>query len=93
MANERRRFVYLSLMARSLAMRPGEARLVNTVLAFGLFAAILIGWQVAVRALQIPDIILPLAHAGPLLGGSRICSMVGLRRHAVRLQHSVRRGP
>ena len=29
------------------------------MLAFGLFAAILIGWQVAVRVLHIPDIILP----------------------------------
>jgi NitT/TauT family transport system permease protein len=59
MAHERRRFVYLSLMARSLAIRPGEARLVNSVLALALFAAILIGWQVTVRVLHIPDIILP----------------------------------
>ena len=58
-ATERRRFVYLSLMARSLAMRPGEARLVNTLWALGLFAAILAGWEAAVRILHIPDIILP----------------------------------
>jgi NitT/TauT family transport system permease protein len=46
-------------MCRSLALRPGEARLVNAAWALGLFALILAGWQLAVRALQIPDIILP----------------------------------
>jgi NitT/TauT family transport system permease protein len=59
MAHQRTRYVYLTLMCRSLALRPGEARLVNTAWALGLFALILAGWQLAVRALQIPDIILP----------------------------------
>lgn len=59
MAHHRSRFVYLTLMCRSLALRPGEARLVNAAWALGLFALILAGWQLAVRALQIPDIILP----------------------------------
>ena len=59
MARERRRFVYLGLMGRSLAIRPGEARLVNSLWALGLFAVILLGWEAAVRILHIPDIILP----------------------------------
>ncbi len=74
MPKQRSRFVYLRLMGHSMAVRPGEARLVNTLWALGLFAAILAGWQAAVQVLHIPDIILPsptkiaeyLVHRGPL---------------------------
>ena len=59
MARERNNFVYLSLMGRSLSPRPGDAYLLNAAYALGLFALLLIAWQVAVRALKIPDIILP----------------------------------
>ena len=46
-------------MCRSLALRPGEARLVSAAWAVGLFVLILAGWQLTVRALQVPEIILP----------------------------------
>lgn len=46
-------------MGRSLSPRPGDAYLVNAAYALGLFALLLLAWQLAVRMLKIPDIILP----------------------------------
>jgi NitT/TauT family transport system permease protein len=59
MAYQRSRFVYLSLMRRSLALQPSEAWLANAAWALGLLAVILLGWQLAVQFLNIPEIILP----------------------------------
>jgi NitT/TauT family transport system permease protein len=59
MARQRNRLVYLGLMGRAFRMRPGETRLANSVWAIGLFLLILAAWQFAVRAFQVPDIILP----------------------------------
>lgn len=53
------RFVYFKLMGRSLVPRPGESWLANFIWAFALFAAFLVAWQIAVRTLRVPDIILP----------------------------------
>jgi NitT/TauT family transport system permease protein len=46
-------------MGRSLSPRPGDAYLVNAAYALGLFALLLLAWQLAVRTLKVPDIILP----------------------------------
>jgi NitT/TauT family transport system permease protein len=46
-------------MYQSLALRPGEARLVSVAWGLGLVAVIVLGWQLAVQILKIPDIILP----------------------------------
>jgi len=59
MAKARRRFVYLHLIGRSLAVRPGEAHLLHIVWALGLSAVLLVAWQTAVQVLHVPDIILP----------------------------------
>lgn len=59
MPRQRNNFVYLNLMGRSLSPRPGDAYLVNAAYALGLFALLLLAWQLAVRMLKIPDIILP----------------------------------
>jgi NitT/TauT family transport system permease protein len=52
-------FVYLNLMGRSLAARPGEGYLVSVAYAFSLLAVVVIGWQAAVEFFHVPDIILP----------------------------------
>jgi NitT/TauT family transport system permease protein len=59
MARKRSRNVYWSLMYRSLTLRPGETWAANSIWALGLFIAVLMAWEVSVRLLQIPDIILP----------------------------------
>ena len=59
MARERSRFVYLALIGRSLAARPGEAHLQHLIWALGLSTILLVAWQAAVEVLHIPDIILP----------------------------------
>jgi NitT/TauT family transport system permease protein len=59
MARQHRRFVYLHLMARSLALRPDKTHLASAAWALGLVLLLLVGWQLAVRALHIQDIILP----------------------------------
>jgi NitT/TauT family transport system permease protein len=59
MARDRSRAVYLRLMCRALAPRPGEAVWGNAAWAFALFFLLLAAWQAAVEFLAIPDIILP----------------------------------
>jgi NitT/TauT family transport system permease protein len=59
MARPRSRFVYLRLVARSLAFRGGRSTLANIAWAFTLLAVLVAGWQLAVRVLEIPEIILP----------------------------------
>ena len=59
MARQRRRFVYLRLITRSLAPHPDETHLASTGWAVGLFVLLVVLWQLAVRALHIQDIILP----------------------------------
>jgi NitT/TauT family transport system permease protein len=54
-----RKFIYLRLMSRSLAPQRGESWFANVVWALGLFGVVLVGWQLAVRLLRIPDILLP----------------------------------
>jgi NitT/TauT family transport system permease protein len=53
------RLVYIKLMSRSLAPQRGESWLANAIWALSLLAAVLVGWQLAVRVLRVPDIILP----------------------------------
>jgi NitT/TauT family transport system permease protein len=59
MARKRSRNVYWNLMYRALALRPGETWAANSAWALALFIVILIAWEVSVRLLHIPDIILP----------------------------------
>jgi len=59
MTKPNRKLIYLSLIWNSISPRAGEARAKNWLWAVGLSIALLIAWQVAVTALQVPDIILP----------------------------------
>jgi NitT/TauT family transport system permease protein len=59
MTDRRSRAVYLGLMCRSLTLRPEKAALVNAAWACGLFSLLLAGWQVAVEALHVSDVLLP----------------------------------
>jgi NitT/TauT family transport system permease protein len=58
-ARQRTRNVYWNLMYRAVALRPSETRAKNSLWALTLFAAILAAWEMSVRLLHIPDIILP----------------------------------
>src|SRR5271154_1074681 len=59
MARQRTRNVYWRLMYRAAASRPSKARAANSLWALALFVGILTVWELSVRLLHIPDIILP----------------------------------
>ena len=59
MSHRHGKHVYLGLMLRSLAPRPGETRVSGALWAFALFLVIVVLWQFTVRFFNVPDIILP----------------------------------
>lgn len=59
MTDRRSRAVYLRLMCRSLTLRAEKAALINAAWACGLFCLLIAGWQVAVEALHVSDVLLP----------------------------------
>jgi NitT/TauT family transport system permease protein len=59
MARRRTQNVYWSLMYRVAATRPSGAWTANSLWALALFVGLLTAWQISVRLLHIPDIILP----------------------------------
>src|SRR5690348_7258370 len=53
------KLVYLSFLREAFVTRSNEPKIQNALWALGLFLAILVAWQLSVRAFGIADIILP----------------------------------